>query len=604
MKKTLIKNKSAWIVFIYDILSAIIAWLIVGTTIMGFASSIDWSPILFIGIAFAISSKTFRTYAALWETTSLNDLKKNIYATILGSTIFYAAEFLYSRLGGISRSEIVFFPLVALILSLAGRFFFKVYLSKKKSKTQKRLLVIGAGAGANLFLQENALIKDAYNVIACLDDNERLLGKSLSGVPIFGNINSVITKSKIIQTKHIDEVLIAIPSLEQSELNKMYKLLEDYHIPIKKMPSLLELTSGVKITALREVVIEDLLGRKPIKIGLDKIKNIYEDKYILITGGAGSIGSEICRQLLINAKPKKLIIFDHSEFNLYSLEQEMSKFTLQIKNKTQLSYVLGSITDLDRLDYVFNNFKIDCVFHAAAYKHVPLLESQPHIAIQNNFMGTKAVVDISAKYEVERFLLVSTDKAVNPTNVMGATKRLSELYVNSQKSDATRFMVTRFGNVLGSAGSVLPLFKKQLQEGGPLTVTHKEIERYFMTIPEASLLVILACAIGKGNQVFVLDMGKSIKITHLAEQTIRLAGKEPYKDIDIEFIGLRPGEKMFEELFYNKNNLHDSGYEKLMLASEKDIETASIQKMVEDLIKTPTKEKLFYFVDVYATNNL
>jgi len=379
-----------------------------------------------------------------------------------------------------------------------------------------------------LFLRENDALNRPYNVLGIFDDNKALHGKLLRNNKIIGPID-FLGKRDFLAKYPANEVLIAIPSLDKIKLQKMYQKASKLGLPVKILPSLMELTHGYKLTDLQEIKIEDLLGRDQVIINSNELDKAYLDKTILVTGGAGSIGSEICRQLLKKSSPKTLIILDHSEYNLYLIEKELSTYPYQ----AGLRLVLASVTDTKALTQLFEANKIDVVFHAAAYKHVPLLESQPEIAIQNNILGTKQVVDLSLQYKVERFLLVSTDKAVNPTNIMGATKRVAELYVSAQTCKHTKFMVTRFGNVLGSAGSVVPLFKKQLKKGGPITVTHKDIEPYFMTISEASLLVILSCAIGAGGETFVLEMGKAVKIVELAEQIIKLSGKKPYEDINL-----------------------------------------------------------------------
>ncbi|CAM3513039.1 polysaccharide biosynthesis protein [Paraphotobacterium marinum] len=592
MKISLIKNKSAWIVFAYDIFSAILSWVIVQELVGIKHVGLNILQILFVIIAFSISTKIFRTYASLWKTVSVEDLKSNIYSVIVGAFIFFAIEFIVDRLNTVSRSEVFFFPILTLVISLAGRFFYRQFIASRKKKYEKKLIIIGAGDGASLFLRENNAHNRPYKVLGILDDNKSLHGKKVHNQTIIGPI-AMINQKRFLVNYPADEILIAIPSLKRAELQALYQEISKVGLPVKILPSYLDLTNGVKVTDLQEIKIEDLLGRDQIFINSNKLEKSYLHKTILVTGGAGSIGSEICRQLLDKSFPQNLIILDHSEYNLYLIEKEFSNY----KGSANLKFVLSSVTDIKALTEVFDNNSIDIVFHAAAYKHVPLLENQPKIAIQNNVIGTKQVVDLSMKYKVERFLLVSTDKAVNPTNVMGATKRVAELYVNAQTSEHTKFMVTRFGNVLGSAGSVVPLFKKQIKQGGPITVTHKNIERFFMTIPEASLLVILSCAIGVGGETFVLEMGKPVKIVELAEQVIKLSGQKPYEDIDIEFTGLRSGEKMYEELFYSKEELKESGYEKLLIGQSTNIKIEKMNEFLSTLKTHPTKDSLLEVVD-------
>ncbi|WP_440616716.1 polysaccharide biosynthesis protein [Cysteiniphilum sp. 6C5] len=592
MKISLIKNKSAWIVFVYDIFSALLSWGIVHALIWGRVSGFSFRQFIFIAIAFAISTKIFRTYASLWKTVSAEDLKRNIYSVILGVIIFFGLEFIANRMDFIARSEVLFYPVLTLLITLAGRFFYRQYLLGMRKKHAKKLIIIGGGSGASLFLRENDALNRPYNVLGIFDDDKALHGKLLRNNKIIGPVNFLDERDFL--TKHpADEVLIAIPSLDKVKLQTLYQKVSKLGLPVKILPSLMELTHGAKLTDLQEIKIEDLLGRDQVIINSNELDKAYLDKAILVTGGAGSIGSEICRQLLKKSSPKTLIILDHSEYNLYLIEKELSAYPCQ----TDLQFILASVIDTEALTQVFERNKIDVVFHAAAYKHVPLLEDQPEIAIQNNILGTKQVVDLSLQYKVERFLLVSTDKAVNPTNVMGATKRVAELYVNAQKSEHTKFMITRFGNVLGSAGSVVPLFKKQLESGGPITVTHKDIERYFMTIPEASLLVILSCAIGVGGETFVLEMGEPVKIVKLAEQMIKLSGKKPYEQINIEFTGLRPGEKMYEELFYSKEELRSSGFDKLLIGQSIHLESDKINAILSLLKTNATKESLLKVIE-------
>lgn len=592
MKTSLIKNKSAWIVFAYDVCSALLSWAIVHALIWGRISGFAFSQFVFVAIAFTISTKLFRTYASLWKTVSAEDLKRNIYSVILGAAVFFALEFIANRMAYVARSEVVFYPAVTLLITLAGRFFYRQYLLGLRKRNAKKMIIIGGGDGASLFLRENDALNRPYNILGIFDDNKELQGKLLRNNTIVGPIDFLV-KESFLSKYPADEILIAIPSLDKIKLQEIYQKVAKLGLPIKILPSLMELTHGAKFMDLKEVKIEDLLGRDQVIINSEKLAKAYLEKTILVTGGAGSIGSEICRQLLAKSPPKVLIILDHSEYNLYLIERELSL----ISHQTKLKFSLTSVTDQRGLSHLFQSNKIDVIFHAAAYKHVPLLEDQPKMAIQNNIIGTKNMVDLSLQHKVERFLLVSTDKAVNPTNVMGATKRIAELYVNAQKNEHTKFMVTRFGNVLGSAGSVVPLFKEQLKKGGPITVTHKDIERYFMTIPEASLLVVLSCAIGVGGETFVLEMGQAVKIVELAEQMIKLSGKKPYVDIDIQFTGLRPGEKMYEELFYSKEELRASGFDKLLIGQSTHLECEKMDEVLRVLLADENKEGLMKVIE-------
>ncbi|MFZ9035180.1 MAG: polysaccharide biosynthesis protein [Francisellaceae bacterium] len=597
IKTSLLKNKKAWLVFSFDIACALASWFFVCLLIYPQSiNEIFLRQELEIFLAYAVVLKCYRTYAALWKKVSVNDLYKNIYAVIIGSLLFFGMEFFIDQLMSIQRAHVIFFPLMTLFCMLAGRFFFRQFVmaKKEKVKTGRKIILLGAGDGANLFLIENEYLQTPYRVVAIFDDNPELHGKKLSGIPIVGAISQLKSNEFIRQFK-IDEIVIAMPSLGARGLREVYLQCQNTGCRIKITPSILELTRGAEHTDLKEVSIEELLGREQVFIHESQLHSQYDNATVLVTGGGGSIGYEICRQLLLHANLKKLIILDHSEYNLYKAEMELEKHSAS----TALLCVLASVTDFRLLNDILVDENIDIIFHAAAYKHVPMLETQTVSAIYNNIIGTRVMTTLAEKYKVAKFVLVSTDKAVRPTNIMGATKRIAELYV-SAKANAksnTRFIITRFGNVLGSTGSVIPLFRSQLAKGGPLTVTDKNIERYFMTIPEAALLVTLSASVGQGGETFVLEMGQPIKIKDLAEELIRLSGKKPYVDIDIEFTGLRPGEKMYEELFYDKSKLKASGFDKLLISENESLVSLDIiNSEIEDLLANISREKLMRIV--------
>lgn len=597
---SLIKSWQAWIVFIFDLLAVASAWFVVNALYFK-----HWKPepflfqLLLIIIAFSLSFKLCRTYAAMWRSISQQDLRQIVYAVGMGSVVFYLLIFMINRMEGVPRTNIVFFPILALMFILSGRFIYRQwrgYRVRHKSPIAQNIIVVGAGAGGDLFVREYQNLNNGSKIIAILDDNKQMHGKRLRGVHIGGD-TTLLSNKQFLQKYQIKEVVIAIPSLPSQALQVMLEKISDPNVKVKVLPSLLDLTSGAKVTDLREVSIEDLLGRDPIQVNLTKLKGAYDDQVILVTGGGGSIGSELCRQLLNASQPKTLLILDHSEYNLYMITQELKQSSVVVG-------LIGSVTDAEFMQSVFDQYSIDVVFHAAAYKHVPMLEYQVKQAIKNNLIGTQTVVDLAVQYQVKRFILVSTDKAVNPTNVMGATKRLCELYVQKNIPSQTAFITTRFGNVLGSAGSVIPLFKQQIEKGGPVTVTDPKIERYFMTIPEASQLVILAGAVGMGNDTFVLDMGEPVKIIDLAENLIRLSGRKPYVDIDIQFTGLRRGEKMYEELFYQKESLQITPYNKLMRGESKHVCADEIAEDLEKLYASSDDSKLlFKLIEKYADNS-
>jgi FlaA1/EpsC-like NDP-sugar epimerase len=445
-----------------------------------------------------------------------------------------------------------------------------------KNTEQIKIILIGAGKGGELFLRETRKrTVAAYQVEAVLDDNPELWGKKLFGAKVHGSLKDL---SKLSAAGDIDMVVLAIPSLNRKKLIEITKTAEELNLQIKILPSFDKMLMVDQISP-ENISMEDLLGRDSITLETQEVLSFIQNKTVLITGAGGSIGSEICRQL-IDLQPKTIILVDHSEYNLYKISWDL-EHTYQYTNFTS---ILANVTDHKSMDRIFAEHHPDIIFHAAAYKHVPLLESQIFQAVQNNLVGTKIVAELASQHHCEKFILISTDKAVNPTNIMGATKRMAEIFCqNLNEHSPTNYVTVRFGNVLDSAGSVVPLFKKQLQQGGPLTVTHPDITRFFMSIPEASQLVLQAAAMGKGGEIFVLDMGDPIKIAHLAERLITLSGQRPYKDIDIIFTGLRAGEKLYEELFYQNEDHNSTQRKKIFLAQSKVCDFSFLQKQIETL---------------------
>ena len=385
---------------------------------------------------------------------------------------------------------------------------------------------------------------------------------------------------RLVRQLDIEMVLLAIPSANRRVIKRLTELCQDADVAYRTLPSTHDLISGqVTISALREVSIEDLLGREPVKLDWEGIRAQIAHQVILISGAGGSIGSELCRQIA-RLNPEMLILLEMSEYNLYRIDMELRKQYPELHLQT----VLGDIRDQERLERVFTQMRPTIVFHAAAYKHVPMVELNPGVGTQMNIVGTQILADTAARYGVNKFIMISTDKAVNPTNVMGASKRIAEIYCQNLNSRTeTAFITTRFGNVLGSSGSVVPLFKRQIESGGPVTVTHPDIERYFMTIPESCQLVLQAATIGKGGEIFVLDMGEPVKIQELAKQLIRLSGLIPEEDIPIVYTGLRPGEKLFEELFHPDEQLRTTTHPKIMLAQSRHLDWTWLQAQIKRL---------------------
>lgn len=505
----------------------------------------------------------------------------NILATILIISTFMSRKYQFNNIFDIPGSIIYIHLLLNIFFLIGAKFFIKSVYRSLVTDYDELSTVLIYGAGDSGMITYNAITNDAKSNISVhgfIDDNESKVGKKI-------NLLNVYHPKKItenfIKKNDIDEVIISIQNINSNRLLQITSSLFSLNLKVKIVPAVQNWIDGdLSIGQIKEIKIEDLLGREPINIDNPLLHNEYNNKSILITGAAGSIGSELVRKLS-NFNYKELILLDNAESPLYDLQQELKQTKVQ-----NVKTIVADIRNMVRLDNIFNENKPEIIFHAAAYKHVPLMEQNPFEAVSVNVRGTNNVVNLSVKYGIDKFILISTDKAVNPTNVMGATKRIAEMIICCQKNlinSKTKFIITRFGNVLGSNGSVIPLFKKQIEAGGPITVTHKDIIRYFMTIPEASLLVLEAAAMGLGHEIFVFDMGKPIKIFDLAVNMISLSGMNYPDDINIEIIGLRPGEKIFEELLIDGENTKPTYNEKIMIAKCKPIEVDTMEKMIKDL---------------------
>ena len=522
----------------------------------------------------------FRVYRGLWRFSSLNDVVRIIRSVVYTTFIVIPLFYFTSILSHIPRAVLPLYALILVTLLCGARMLVRSYWDSRcrniTDPDTKRVLIVGAGQAGEGLIRDLKRTK-SYHPIGLVDDSPNMRGLEVHGVRVLGVISDL---GDLVVTHQIDMIFIAIPSVSSIAMRKIVESCEKCNVPFHTLPSLQALASGrVEVNALRQVNIEDLLGRDQVTLAWDQIELNIKGMRVLVTGGGGSIGSELCRQILA-LKPEQLLILDNSEFNLYTIHQEL----IESFPTANIHLALVSVTDEAGVDHVFKNFKPNMVFHAAAYKHVPMLEDQVRIAVTNNVLGTQIIAKASVAVGVEKFILISTDKAVNPTSIMGTTKRVAEIYCQNLNSRVhTQFITVRFGNVLGSTGSVVPLFQKQLQKGGPLTVTHQEIERYFMTIPEASKLILQAMVNGNGGEIFVLDMGEPIKIRYLAEQMIRLAGKTPGKDILIEYTGLRPGEKLFEELFHASEQLEPTSHEKLFKASFRQMDWFDLMQAIRML---------------------
>jgi FlaA1/EpsC-like NDP-sugar epimerase len=523
--------------------------------------------------------KRFKLYKGLWRFASLPDLWNIFRACVIGALSITIVLFMWNRLEGIPRSILILYPILLMFFLGTPRLTYRMWkdhsLKLSKQTKRKSVLVVGAGAAGDMLVRD-MLREGVMLPVALVDDSPKLIGSEIHGVEIVGDTTSIVT---ICSEREIDIIVIAIPSATNQQIQSIVTKCEKTECAIRILPGIQDTISGkVTVNDLREVMIEDLLGRDKVKLDWSGIRKGLDNKKVLVTGGGGSIGSELCKQIA-SLSPSLIIVMDHSEYNLYRIEQALEK--INVKS----NFVLGSICDLASVEKVISENKPDVIYHAAAYKHVPILQRQPFQAIKNNILGTKNLIDIAGKYNCERFVFISTDKAVNPANVLGASKRIAEMYIETQnKKHNTKCMTVRFGNVLDSEGSVVPVFREQIKNGGPVTVTDPDITRYFMTIPEACQLILQASAIGNGGEIFVLDMGEPVKISFLAEQMIRLSGLTLNKDISISYIGLRPGEKMYEELFYGTENKEKTSHEKIFIAKYPDINSSVLCNKIEILI--------------------
>ncbi len=529
--------------------------------------------------------RLFGLYRGMYRYTSLWDMFNIIKANSLASFILTLLVLLTIGFDPISRSLffIDFFLCLGFIATsrMGIRMFFTHFIemlrTENKNDHKKKILLIGGGdTGQNILKQTLQNSKSILKIVGILDDDPKKVGSIMHGVPIIGKV-SELENLKIAY----NEIYIAIPSASRDEMRIIVEHCKKTNIPFKTLPSINELIEGkVTISQFREVSVIDLLGRKEVTLDKKSIKDFLKGKRILVTGAGGSIGSELVRQC-VKFKPSVLLMLDISELNLFEIERETSSLDFNILSKPLLS----DIKDATALEHIFKDFMPQIVFHAAAYKHVPMQENFPWEAVKTNIFGTINLSKLSIKYGVEKFVLVSTDKAVKPTNVMGATKRLAEIVIqdSNRKQDNTEFMAVRFGNVLGSSGSVIPIFREQIKNGGPVTVTDPNMERYFMSIPEASQLILQAGALGKGGEIFILDMGKTIKIIDLASELIRLSGFEPELDIPIKITGTRPGEKIIEELSLPTENLDKTKHQKIFVLDSR-ISNDSFDKITSEII--------------------
>jgi len=512
---------------------------------------------------------SFGLYSGMWRYTSVRDFWLLARACLLSTLLVMVIILTVSRFEGYSRSVFVADGIITFILAGGVRMVIRSYYAMRVNRgadvyplvnTQfTKVLIIGAGDAGEKILREimenNTL---HYDVVGFVDDDTEKQGRTIHGIRVLGTVERL---PKILKRESIQQILIAVPSAKGDEIRHIVEACQKCNISYKILPGIGELIDGrVSVKLLRDISYEDLLGRSPVHLNIKGIRNYLDGKTILITGCGGSIGSELCRQV-VKYQPRSIILLDSSESNLFNIQMEM-----QNENYCRhCEAILGRVQDETLMNNIFEKYKPEVVFHAAAYKHVPMLEKNPWQAVFNNIIGSRVMMEMAVKHHVDRFVLVSTDKAVRPTNVMGTSKRVTELIMQCQQGNGTRFMAVRFGNVVGSSGSVIPLFRRQIEQGGPVTVTHPEVKRFFMTIPEASQMILQAGTMGEGGEIFFLRMGTPVKIADMARDLIRLSGKEPDVDIKIVYTGLREGEKLYEELIMVGEDILPTGHEKVMV---------------------------------------
>ncbi len=527
-----------------------------------------------------------RMYSSMWSVAGVREACHIVFACVL-STLCQIAGMTMLQLS-VPRSYFAISFIVMAGCEGLVRLSYRIYralFQRGGGSGDSRVLIVGAGTSGSVILKEMQTSEFAHGKVVCFaDDDKNKIGKFLNGVPIAGNRYDI---PQLVEKYRVDKIFVAVPSAPAGEVKKILEICRETNCQLKLLPGIYQLLNGdVSVSKLREVQIEDLLGREPICVNLDEIMGYVSNKVILVTGGGGSIGSELCRQIASH-NPRQLIILDIYENNAYDIQQELRHNYPDL----DLVVLIGSVRNTHRINSIFEHYRPQIVYHAAAHKHVPLMEDSPNEAIKNNVFGTYKTAKAAIRYGTERFVLISTDKAVNPTNIMGASKRMCEMVVQMlNKESATDFVAVRFGNVLGSNGSVIPLFKKQIAQGGPVTVTHPDIIRYFMTIPEAVSLVLQAGAYAKGGEIFVLDMGEPVKILDLARNLIRLSGYVPDEDIMIEFTGLRPGEKLYEELLMDEEGLQDTPNKLIHIGKPIDFDEKLFREQLDQLYEEANRD--------------
>jgi FlaA1/EpsC-like NDP-sugar epimerase len=602
--------RNRWKVLIHDAVMIPLAWL----SAYWLRFNLDTIPpalleeaISLIPLVVVIHFATFLFFGVhrgIWRFISLHDITALIKSVVVGTALIAITIFFLTRLQLVPRSVFLLHGMILMMLVTTPRLLYRLVKDRHiATSAEKKVLIVGAGTAGELLVRDlHRAHPRIYEPVAFVDDDPTKRGKELQGVRVMGNSTTI---PLLVERLEIDLVIIAVPTATAEQMQHIVRWCDKSGAPYRILPRIYEMMSDhISTRDLRRVEIDDLLGRKQVSLDWTSIRERLEGGRILVTGGGGSIGSELCRQVA-RLSPEQLVIVDQSEFNLYAIALELGQKYPQL----EIVPCLVDVRDRESVYRVVSTRAPQVIFHAAAYKHVPLLEEQVRETVRNNIIGTRNVADAAHEHGVDAFVLISTDKAVNPSSMMGASKRVAEIYCQSLgRTSPTRMVTVRFGNVLGSAGSVVPLFQKQIEEGGPVTVTHPEVTRYFMSLREACQLILQAATIGTGGEIFVLNMGEPINIGYLARQMIKLSGKEPDIDIKIVYTGLREGEKLHEELFHNDELLTDTGYEKIMLAGSRavalEIATMTCDSLAEcvDHFDVPGMERLVHqLVPEYST---
>jgi len=609
------RNMPRWVIFFIDMGICLFSLVLAYLVRFNFSipqTEIDAFPLVF-GIVLGVRAISFyvsKTYQGIVKYTSSKDSQRIFIVLSIGSIAFVLVNLLFyhfiNKTYPVPFSIIIIDYMATTFLMISLRIMFKALYQELTNPNKEKRSVIIFGAGESGIITKRTLDRDAgtkYKVLGFIDDDKKKQGKKLEGATIFG----IDKLDELLKSNDVSNLIISVQNLSPVKKQQIVDICLNNNTKVLNVPPVSNWINGeLSFKQIKKVQIEELLERDAIQLDKENIKQQFTGKTILITGAAGSIGSEIVRQV-IKFNPKKIILLDQAESPLYEMEMELhDKHKLQ-----QYEIVMGDIRNKERMENVFKTFQPEIVFHAAAYKHVPMMENNPSESILTNVLGSKNLADLSVQYKVEKFVMVSTDKAVNPTNVMGASKRIAEIYTQSlNKKSTTKFITTRFGNVLGSNGSVIPRFRQQIESGGPITITHPDITRFFMTIPEACQLVLEAGAMGKGGEIFIFDMGESVKIVDLAKKMIKLSGLVLDKDISIVYTGLRPGEKLYEELLANEENTIPTHHKQILIAKVKEYDFDSTSKSIAELIALFDKQnnqsivkKMKELVPEFKSNN-